>query len=107
MSPLMISGWTVQREDSADDRRLLALAYLVRPSGQRIRHLDDDGSPLRDEQAGDDGKLLGVCPSDAAAQARIGSARTLPGFSGEPDCFHITLYILGKDEWTEGFSLAE
>jgi hypothetical protein len=62
---------------------------------------------LRDEQAGDDAKLPGVYSSDAAAQARIESARTLPGFSDEPDYFHITLYTLGKDEWTEGFSIVE
>ena len=74
---------------------------------KRIQHLDDDGSPWCDEQAGDDAELLGVCSSDAAAQARIESARTLPGFSDEPDCFQITLYIFGKDEWTEGFSIAE
>ena len=39
-------------------------------------------------------------------QARIESAWTLPGVSDEPDCFQITLYTLGKDEQTEGFSLA-
>jgi hypothetical protein len=92
---------------STDDRRLLALAYLARPSGQRIQHLDDDGSPWCDEQAGDDAKLPGVYSSDAAAQARIESARTLPGFSDKPDCFQITLYTLDKDEWTEGFCIAE
>ena len=64
-------------------------------------------APLCDEQAGDDAKLLGVYSSDAAAQARIESARTLPGFSDEPACFQITLYTLGKDEWTEGFSIVE
>jgi hypothetical protein len=92
---------------STHDRRLLALAYLARPSGQRSQHLDDDGSPLCDEQAGDDAKLLGVYSSDAAAQARIESARTLPGFSDEPDRFHITPSTLDKDEWAEGFSIAE
>jgi hypothetical protein len=56
---------------------------------------------------GDDAKLLGVYSSDAAAQARIESARALPGFSDEPDCFHITLYTLDKDELTEGFSLVQ
>jgi hypothetical protein len=59
---------------------------------------------LCDEQAGDDAKLLGVYSSDAAAQARIESARTLPGFSYEPNCFQITVYTLDKDEWTEGYS---
>jgi hypothetical protein len=61
----------------------------------------------RASPSGDDAKLLGVYSSDAAAQARIEPARTLPGFSDEPDCFHITLYTLDKDEWTEGFSIAE
>ena len=56
---------------------------------------------------GDDAKLLGVYSSDAAAQARIESARTPPGVSNEPDCFQITLYTFDKDEWTEGFSIAE
>ncbi len=92
---------------STDDRRLLALAYLPRPSGQRLQHLDEDESPLCDKQADDDAKLLGVYSSDAAAQARIESARTLPGFSDEPDRYQITLYTLGKDEWTEGFSIGE
>jgi hypothetical protein len=109
MSPLMISGgWTVRGEDPTDDRRLLALAYLARPSGQRSQHLDDDGSPLRDDPlCGDDAELLGVHSSDAAAQARIESARTLPGFSDEPDCLQITLCTFDKDEWTEGFSIVE
>lgn len=67
------------------------------------RHLDEDGEPLCDEQAGDDVKLLGVYSSDAAAQARIESARTLAGFSDEPVCFQVSRYTLDKDEWTEGF----
>jgi hypothetical protein len=53
---------------------------------------------LRDEQACDDAKLLGVYSSDAAAQARIESARTLPGFSDQPDGFQSTLYTLDKDD---------
>ena len=77
---------------STDDRRLLALAYLAPLRANVSISLDDDGSPLCDEQAGDDAKLLGVYCSDAAAQARIESARTLPGFSDEAACFHITLY---------------
>jgi hypothetical protein len=66
-------------------------------------HLDEYGDPLCDEQAGDDVKILGVYSSAAAAQARIESARTLPGFNDEPDCFQVARYTLGKDEWTEGF----
>jgi hypothetical protein len=102
----MISGWTVRWEDSADDRRLLALAYLAHPSGQRIQHPDDDGrSPLCDnEQAGDDAKLLGVHSGQRPGRLDSGPGS---GFSDEPDCFHITLHTLDKDEWTEGFSVVE
>jgi hypothetical protein len=56
------------------------------------------GVTLCDEQAGDDVKLLGVYSSDIAAQARIESARMLPGFSDEPDCFQVTPYTVDKDE---------
>jgi hypothetical protein len=66
-------------------------------------HLDEYGNPLCDEQAGDSPTVLGVYSSAAAAQARIESARTLPGFKDEPDCFQVSRYTLDKDEWTEGF----
>jgi len=68
-------------------------------------HLDEYGDPLCDGQAGDEPKILGVYSSAAIAQARIESARTLPGFKDEPDCFQVASYTLDKDEWTEGFVL--
>jgi len=83
--------------------------YLLRHISHALRdepcpqHLDEAGDPLCDEQEGDDVKLLGVYSSDAAARARIESARLLPGFSGEPDCFQISPYTLDKHEWTEGY----
>jgi hypothetical protein len=83
------------------------ISHAPRADAPSTRHLDDDGSPLCDEQAGDDVKLLGVYSSTAAAQARIESARTLPGFTGEPDCFQISPYTLDKHEWTEGFVIVE
>jgi hypothetical protein len=103
----MISGWTVQREDlpMTDVFLLWHISHARRANVSSTP--DDDRSPLRDEQAGDDAKLLGVSSSDAAAQARIESARTLPGFSDEPDLFQNTLYTLDKDAWAEVFSIAE
>ena len=71
------------------------------------QHFDENGCPLCDEKAGDDVKLLGVYSSDAAAQGRIESARTLPGFKDEPDCFQVSRYALDKDDWTEGFVVVE
>ena len=70
-------------------------------------HFDEEGDPLCDGQAGDDVKLLGVYSTAAAAQARIDSARTLPGFNDEPDCFQVVRYTLDKDEWAEGFVIAD
>jgi hypothetical protein len=67
------------------------------------RHLGENGDPLCDEQAGDDVKLLGVYSSEVAARARIESARLLPGFRDEPDCFQIAPYTIDKREWPEGF----
>ncbi|RKE05149.1 hypothetical protein [Streptomyces sp. TLI_171] len=56
-----------------------------------------------DEQGGDDVKLLGIYSSEAAAEERMRSARLLPGFADEPDCFRIGEYDLDEDDWTEGF----
>jgi hypothetical protein len=68
------------------------ISHALRVDASGPQHLDDDGSPLCDEQAGDNVKLLGVYSSETAAQARIESARMLPGFSDEPDCFQIAPY---------------
>ena len=107
MSPLMISGWTVPWEDLP-----ITGVFLLWHTSHPVRANVSSTSTmtealLRDKQAGDDAELLGVSSSDAAAQARIESAQTLPGFSDEPGCLHITLRTLDKDEWTEGFSIVE
>jgi hypothetical protein len=83
------------------------ISHAVRDDASGTRHLDDDGSPLCNEKAGDDVKLLGVYSSDLAARARIESARGLPGFSDEPACFQVTQYTVDKDEWVQGFRVAE
>jgi hypothetical protein len=70
-------------------------------------HLHEDGTPLCDEQAGDDVKILGIYTSEAAAQARIAKAQLLPGFRDEPQCFQITSCALDHDDWTEGFVVVE
>jgi hypothetical protein len=83
------------------------VSHAVRADASGSQHLDDNGSPLCDEQAGDDVKLLGIYSSEIAAQARIESARLLPGFSDEPDCFQVTPYTVDRDEWAEGFVVLE
>jgi hypothetical protein len=70
-------------------------------------HLDEDGTPLCDEQAGDDVKILGVYTSEAAAEAQIAEAQFLPGFRDERQCFQITPYRLDHDHWAEGFVVVE
>jgi hypothetical protein len=124
-----LDAWNVGSAlDAADDGGLLAglrspgpdeglptarvfllwhISHDARADASSPQHLDDDGSPLCDEQAGDDVKLLGVYSIEIEAQARIASARMLPGFSDEPDCFQVTPYTLDKDQWTEGFPAAE
>ena len=52
-------------------------------------------------------KILGVYSSGVAARARIESARTLPGFKDEPECFQVVRYTLDKNEWIEGFVMAD
>jgi len=69
----------------------------------RIGHVDEGGEVRIDEEFGDDVKLLGVYSSDALAKERIDSAKHLPGFSDEPDCFMIDKYKINNDEWSEGF----
>ena len=82
------------------------LLYHVRhahnPDGT-VDHVDEDGELAWDEWDGDDLKLLGVYSTEAAAQARIEQARTLPGFAAEPDCFFADEWTVDKDHWTDGF----
>lgn len=51
----------------------------------------------------DDGLLIGVYESGAAAEAAIQRLRTKPGFVDSPQGFQIHSRELGQDSWTEGF----
>ncbi len=82
---------------------LYHVSHALREGPARDQHLDDFGTPLCDEQAGDDVKLLGAYSSDERAKARISAARLLPGFRDEPDCFQISAYVVDRDEWPSGF----
>ncbi|MBV1853214.1 DUF7336 domain-containing protein [Catellatospora tritici] len=82
--------------------------YLV----WHIHHLPDDdgvvlhyadGEDVPQHNEWDDLKVLGVYATMAEAEARVARGRTQPGFRDEPDCFQISGYELGRDEWTTGF----
>ncbi|MFI7000009.1 hypothetical protein [Nocardia sp. NPDC050175] len=86
------------------DVYLLRHIHHARPSdGAPIRHVDDDGDLIWDEEGGDDVKLLGAYSTEQRANERIREAQNLPGFRDEPDCFHIDRYEVDKDEWTSGY----
>jgi hypothetical protein len=51
----------------------------------------------------DDGLLIGVYESDAAAKAAIERLRGKPGFVEYPEGFEIHSRELNLDSWTEGF----
>jgi hypothetical protein len=48
------------------------------------------------------GRLLQRCRCPGQNRVCLDAARIQ-----RPDCFQITLYTFDKDEWTEGFSIAE
>ena len=68
-----------------------------------VEHLDESGEVRFEEEFSDNLKLLGIYSSDAGAKARIDSARHLPGFSDEPNCFIVSKYKVDDDQWAEGF----
>ncbi|MFE2706521.1 hypothetical protein ACFXI6_45810 [Streptomyces mirabilis] len=68
-----------------------------------IRHFANPDDFWSDEQAGDDVKHLGAYSSREAAQKRIERARSLPGFTDEPNCFYIEEAVIDEDQWTEGY----
>ena len=51
----------------------------------------------------DDVKLIGVYSSRENAQAAVSRLGRAPGFSDDPDGFHIDEYQMDQDHWTEGF----
>jgi len=58
---------------------------------------------LRDDEFGDDAKLIGVYRSQEAVDAAIARLADQPGFRDYPECFSAEAYELDKDHWTEGF----
>ena len=51
----------------------------------------------------EDFKLIGVYPTERAAEDAVIRAKQLPGFRDALDGFSIEPYSVGKDQWTEGF----
>ena len=50
--------------------------------------------------------LIGVYSTEVKAQAAVGRSKTSQRFCQHPDSFLIDKYLLDKDHWTSGFSLA-
>jgi hypothetical protein len=69
----------------------------------RVDHLDESGEVRVGEELGDSVKLLGVYSSHLIASGRMDSAKSLPGFSDEPNCFIVSKYKIDDDQWVEGF----
>lgn len=57
----------------------------------------------KDDEFGDDAKLIGVYSSDASAQTAKERLSIQPGFREHPEGFEISRYVLDMDHWTEGF----
>jgi hypothetical protein len=72
--------------------------------GTPTRHFDEDGRLDWNEQDGDDVKLLGVYSTRQLAEERIRSARELPGFCDDPDCFLVSNYQVDVNHWSDGYS---
>lgn len=58
----------------------------------------------KDDEHGDDAKMIGVYRSDAAAEAAIARLSAQPGFTEHPAGFTVAAYELDQDHWTEGFA---
>lgn len=59
------------------------------------------GDDLYDETP--EAKLLGVYSSEDLARERIARSRDVSGFRDHPEAFHISRYVLDRDEWAEGY----
>ena len=51
----------------------------------------------------EDDKLIGVYATEADAEAARPRMLQQPGFRELPEGFQVCRYIVGKDEWIEGF----
>ena len=49
-------------------------------------------------------KMIGVYRSRREAEEAIKRLRLQPGFSENPDSFHVDRYPLNLDHWSEGFT---
>ncbi|MYX15558.1 hypothetical protein GTY67_19555 [Streptomyces sp. SID8374] len=74
--------------------------HLVVDEDGRTTHRDPDGEMHVDEE---EWRILGIFTDEAAAEARRGLSRELPGFRDEPDCFDISPLVLDEDMWTDGY----
>jgi hypothetical protein len=56
------------------------------------------------ERAGEEeAKLLGVYSTEQKAKDRVQRAERLPGFAEHRNGFQISVNVLDRDEWPEGF----
>ncbi|WP_433263214.1 hypothetical protein ACQPZF_31600 [Actinosynnema sp. CS-041913] len=77
--------------------------HAANPDGP-VEHVGQDGELVWSEEAGDDLKILGVYSTERRARERIEHARSMPGFSDEPNCFLLDRYVVDVDQWAEGFA---
>ncbi len=59
----------------------------------------------KDDEYGDDAKLVGVYSSRVSASEAIERLKDLLGFRDHPEGFHVDEYQVDKDQWTEGFGV--
>lgn len=57
----------------------------------------------KDDESGDDAKLIGVYRSAEAAACAIARMSSQPGFRDHPHGFHTDAYALDRDQWPAGF----
>lgn len=57
----------------------------------------------KDDEYGDDAKLIGVYRTRAKVKETIKRLTPQPGFRDLPKGFQISPYELDKDHWSEGF----
>ena len=58
---------------------------------------------VHEREGVEDVKFIGVYSSLDKARAAEARLRERPGFSDEPDGFHIDEYPLDQDQWSEGY----
>jgi hypothetical protein len=61
----------------------------------------------KDDEHGDDSKIVGIYRSGEAAQAAILRVADKPGFRDNPGGFMVDRYEMDKDHWTEGFGSSD